>query len=96
MAGIMPLVPGMALYRGFVDLVNGQPTTGVGSVVVAAGTALALGAGVVLGPLLAPSVRHELARYHRRRRGGSRRYVVSHHHMPHLAGIRPPPVNYPQ
>jgi uncharacterized membrane protein YjjB (DUF3815 family) len=55
MAGIMPLVPGMALYRGFVELVNGRPTTGVGSVVIAAGTALALCAGVVLGPLLATS-----------------------------------------
>jgi uncharacterized membrane protein YjjP (DUF1212 family) len=93
MAGIVPLVPGMALYRGFVELIDGQPTAGVGSIVVAASTALALGAGVVLGPLLAPSVRHELTRYRRRLRGGSRRRIMDQHRMPHLAGIRPPEVS---
>ncbi|HEU0192110.1 MAG TPA: threonine/serine exporter family protein [Mycobacterium sp.] len=86
MAGIVPLVPGLTLFRGFVQLVNGQPTAG-GTLGMAAGLALALGAGAVLGPLLAPSVQRELGRYRRRVRGGSRR-EVSYLRMPQLAGIR--------
>ncbi|WP_242657035.1 threonine/serine ThrE exporter family protein [Mycobacterium talmoniae] len=89
MAGIVPLVPGMTLYRGFVHLVNGQAAAEGNWLMLAAGTALALGAGVVLGPLLAPSVRRELARYRRRPRGGSRRHLLGQHRMPQLAGIRP-------
>jgi len=61
MAGIVPLVPGLSLYRGFVSLLTGQYAAGFDSLVTAAGTALALGGGVVLGPLLAPSIRRELA-----------------------------------
>jgi uncharacterized membrane protein YjjP (DUF1212 family) len=87
MAGIVPLVPGLTLFRGFVQLVNGQPTAG-GSLGMAAGLALALGAGAVLGPLLAPSVQSELTRHRPRIREGSRRLTVSHLRMPQLAGIR--------
>ncbi|MGH3971070.1 MAG: threonine/serine ThrE exporter family protein [Mycobacterium sp.] len=88
MAGIVPLVPGMTLYRGFVHLIDGQAATGGNSLMLAAGTALALGAGVVLGPLIAPSVRRELARYRLRLRGGSRRHRVGQLRIPQLAGIR--------
>lgn len=88
MAGIVPLVPGMTLYRGFVHLVNGQASSGGNFLTLAAGTALALGAGVVLGPLLAPSVQRELARYRRRLRGSARRNRVSQLRIPQLAGIR--------
>jgi uncharacterized membrane protein YjjP (DUF1212 family) len=85
MAGIIPLVPGMALLRGFVGLVHGQPAAGAGSLGVAAGTALALGAGVVFGPLLAPSIRRESAG---RLRGAAKHHMVSRLRMPQLAGIR--------
>jgi uncharacterized membrane protein YjjP (DUF1212 family) len=88
MAGIVPLVPGMTLFRGFAELVNGNQAAGLGSLALAAGTALALGAGVVLGPLLAPSLRDELTRYRPRSRGGSKRHVVSERRLPQLAGIR--------
>lgn len=83
MAGIVPLVPGLTLFRGFVQLVNGQPNAG-GTLGLAAGLALALGAGAVLGPLLAPSVRRELGRVRER----SRRNVLGQYRMPQLAGIR--------
>ncbi|OMC11708.1 hypothetical protein A5735_14850 [Mycolicibacter heraklionensis] len=85
MAGIIPLVPGLTLFRGFVQLVNGQPNAG-GSLGMAVGLALALGAGAVLGPLLAPSVRRELSRYHLR--GQAARRIRSPYRIPQLAGIR--------
>lgn len=81
MAGIVPLVPGLTLFQGFVRLVNGQSAGG--SLGMAAAIALALGAGVVLGPLLAPSAHRELARL-RVLRGGTIRRI------PQLAGIRLP------
>lgn len=82
MAGIVPLVPGLTLFRGFVQLIGGHPDAGA-SLGKAAGLALALGAGAVLGPLLAPSFQRELDRG-RHLRGG----LV--HRMPQLAGIRRP------
>lgn len=85
MAGIVPLVPGLTLFRGFVQLVNGQPNAG-GTLGMAAGLGLALGAGAVLGPLLAPSVQRELGRYRHRVQGWPRRHAVRR--MPQLAGIR--------
>lgn len=88
MAGIVPLVPGMTLYRGFVHLVSGQASAGGNFLMLAAGTALALGAGVVLGPLIAPSVRREQARDRRRLRGALRRHRVGQLRTPQLAGIR--------
>jgi uncharacterized membrane protein YjjP (DUF1212 family) len=87
MAGIIPLVPGLTLFRGFVQLVNGRPDAG-SSLGMAAGLALALGAGAVLGPLLAPSVRRELSRYHLRGRGPATRRLRSPYRIPQLAGIR--------
>lgn len=54
MSGIVPLVPGFTLYRGFVGLVQGDATAGTRLLSLAAGTALALAAGVILGPLLIP------------------------------------------
>lgn len=67
MSGIVPLVPGVTTYHGFVTLVDGNSAQGVGTLVVAAGTALALAAGVVFGPLLAPVARKEIR--HLRRMG---------------------------
>lgn len=88
MAGIVPLVPGLTLFRGFVQMVNGNPGAG-GTLGTAAGLALALGAGAVLGPLLAPSVRRELGRYQLRDRGRlPRPRIRSPYRIPQLAGIR--------
>lgn len=61
-AGIVPLVPGMALCRGVIELVHNHPASGLSSLGMAVGTALALGAGVSAGPLLIPSIRRELDR----------------------------------
>lgn len=87
MAGIIPLVPGLTLFRGFVQFVNGHPNAG-GTVGLAIGLALALGAGAVLGPLLAPSVRRELGRYQLRGHGHRTRRLRSPYRVPQLAGIR--------
>lgn len=65
MSGIVPLVPGFTLYKGFVTLFNGHQAQGVGLLVTAAGMALALAGGVVLGPLLAPATLRELRRVRR-------------------------------
>ncbi|MFD0853525.1 threonine/serine exporter family protein, partial [Actinomadura adrarensis] len=46
---ISPLLPGMMLYRGMVQLNTGEPATGVLSLIGALSVALALGAGVNLG-----------------------------------------------
>lgn len=46
---IGPLLPGMALYRGMVELNTGSPNSGVLSLIGAISVALALGAGVNLG-----------------------------------------------
>ncbi|HZZ49887.1 MAG TPA: threonine/serine exporter family protein, partial [Pseudonocardia sp.] len=49
MAGIYPLVPGLSLYRGFVDLTTGTSyPAGLAALVTAAAISLALGGGVVL------------------------------------------------
>jgi uncharacterized membrane protein YjjP (DUF1212 family) len=87
MAGIIPLVPGMALFRGFVELVQGNQAAGFDSLGVATATALALGAGVVIGPLLARSIRRELARYAIRLRRAGRR-ATDQTRVPQLAGVR--------
>ncbi len=77
MAGIIPLVPGLATYRGFVELANENLLGAYSSLTVALGTALALAAGVLLGHSLAQPVRTRLGRLERRFRG------------PSLAGPRP-------
>lgn len=87
MAGIFPLVPGLSLYRGFVGLVTGRAADGLTYLVEASGIGLALGGGVVLGPLLAPSIRRELRqlRPHRRRQRLQRREQTQR--VPTLAGV---------
>ena len=88
MAGIYPLVPGLTLYRGLVELTTGAYLAGVGSLITAVAIALSLGAGVVLGPLLAPALRRELTHVHgqhdpektprERERGRRRRRILAH------------------
>lgn len=69
MAGIIPLVPGLATYRGFVFLAEDDVLAGVSSLSTALATALALAAGVLLGQFLAQPVRRRLGRLERRYRG---------------------------
>lgn len=52
--GIVPLLPGLAIYRGMLALVNGDdPTQGFELLLQAGITGLALAAGVTLGEILA-------------------------------------------
>jgi uncharacterized membrane protein YjjP (DUF1212 family) len=66
MAGIIPLVPGMTTYRGFVSLVTGDAVGGLTSLSAALATALALGAGVLCGQFLSDPVRRRMGRIQRR------------------------------
>lgn len=69
MAGIIPLVPGLATYRGFVGLATDDLVSAFNSLSTALGTALALAAGVLLGYSLAQPLRRRLGRLERRFRG---------------------------
>ena len=66
MAGIIPLVPGLTTYRGFVSLVSGNAVGGLTSLSPAFATALALGAGVLCGQFLSDPVRRRMGRLQRR------------------------------
>jgi uncharacterized membrane protein YjjP (DUF1212 family) len=66
MAGIIPLVPGLTTYRGFVSLVTGDAVGGLSSLSAAFATALALGAGVLCGQFLSDPVRRRMGRLQRR------------------------------
>jgi uncharacterized membrane protein YjjP (DUF1212 family) len=52
-AGIIPLLPGLAVYQGLFDLSKNSVDAGVRSLVEATTIAIALAAGVLLGQLLA-------------------------------------------
>ncbi|MEO8107233.1 MAG: threonine/serine exporter family protein [Actinomycetes bacterium] len=58
-AGIIPLLPGLAVYQGLLALSRGEPKEGIPSLVEAATIAIALAAGVLLGQLLAGRLLHE-------------------------------------
>jgi uncharacterized membrane protein YjjP (DUF1212 family) len=66
MAGIIPLVPGLTTYRGFVSLVTGDAVGGLTSLSAALATALALGAGVLCGQFLSDPLRRRMGRLQRR------------------------------
>ncbi|WP_092629251.1 threonine/serine ThrE exporter family protein [Actinopolyspora mzabensis] len=68
-SGVAPLLPGLATYRALYELsVQGNPT-GLSTLMIAAATGLALGAGVVLGEFLSQPVRTGLGRLERRMSG---------------------------
>ncbi|MCZ3387447.1 MAG: threonine/serine exporter family protein [Actinomycetia bacterium] len=52
-AGIIPLLPGLAVYQGLLALSRNDPDKGIPTLVEAATIAIALAAGVLLGQLLA-------------------------------------------
>ncbi|CFA02855.1 putative transmembrane protein [Mycobacterium tuberculosis] len=62
-AGIMPMLPGLAVFRAvFAFAVNDTPDGGLTQLLEAAATALALGSGVVLGEFLASPLRYGAGR----------------------------------
>ncbi|MGW0894240.1 threonine/serine ThrE exporter family protein [Saccharopolyspora sp. NPDC002578] len=65
-SGVAPLLPGLATYRGLYEIAVAGNPSGMSTLMVAAATGLALGAGVVLGEYLAQPVRTRLGRLERR------------------------------
>ncbi|HEX6354528.1 threonine/serine ThrE exporter family protein [Actinophytocola sp.] len=67
--GMVPLLPGLTIYRALFELAVERRYTGLSTLMVATSVALALAAGVVLGEYLAQPVRHGLGRLERRLSG---------------------------
>ena len=68
--GIVPLLPGLAIYRGlFAVVVDGDLPGGTARLVGAAAVGLALAAGVVLGRYLGRPLGGRINRFERRVRG---------------------------
>ncbi|WP_194290502.1 threonine/serine ThrE exporter family protein [Modestobacter roseus] len=65
-AGIIPLLPGLTIYRGMLFLASGDTGTGFLLLSQATSIGLALAAGVILGSFLAQPARRELQRVERR------------------------------
>lgn len=66
MAGILPLVPGLALYNGLMQLINYPPgdplfSRGLGTLFTALATALAIAAGATFGSMVGRPLHHKLA-----------------------------------
>lgn len=68
-SGMVPLLPGLTTYRALFELAVERTLTGLPTLMLAASTALALAAGVVLGEYLAQPVRYGLGRLERRLSG---------------------------
>ncbi len=83
-AGIVPLLPGLAIFRGLFQLLDAK-YTGVNSMVSAVAIAVALAAGVILGEYIAQPLKREARRLETRLAG------------PRLVGpIRPRPGHRPR
>ncbi len=68
-SGVAPLLPGLATYRGLYQLSVQNDPAGIPTLMLAAATGLALGAGVVLGEYLTHPLRERLGRLGRRMSG---------------------------
>ncbi|MGY1843605.1 threonine/serine ThrE exporter family protein [Modestobacter sp. SYSU DS0875] len=68
-AGIIPLLPGLTIYRGMLFLASGDTGTGFLLLSQAISIGLALAAGVILGSFLAQPARREVQRSERRTSG---------------------------
>jgi uncharacterized membrane protein YjjP (DUF1212 family) len=68
-SGMVPLLPGLTIYRALFELAVERTYNGLSTLMVATSVALALAAGVVLGEYLAQPVRHGLGRLERRLAG---------------------------
>ncbi|WP_432561009.1 threonine/serine exporter family protein [Kineococcus sp. SYSU DK003] len=64
--GIVPLLPGLAIYRAIFSIVGGGTSAGLAQLVAAFGTALALAAGVALGEFCSQPLRREFDRIEQR------------------------------
>ncbi|HEX6514384.1 MAG TPA: threonine/serine exporter family protein [Nocardioidaceae bacterium] len=60
-SGIVPLLPGLAIYRGLALMSSGEGT-GLLGLVTAAGAAISLASGVILGEYVAQPLRREVRR----------------------------------
>lgn len=65
-AGIIPLLPGLSIYRGMLYLASGETSAGMLLLIQAVTIGLALASGVILGEFLAQPARREIARFERR------------------------------
>ena len=65
-AGIIPLLPGLTIYRGMLRLAQSDTMGGLVTLGNAAAIGLALAAGAILGEFLAQPVRRDVARFERR------------------------------
>lgn len=65
-AGIIPLVPGLTIYRSMLHLADGNSSTGILLLSQAVTIGLALAAGAILGEFLAQPARREVERFERR------------------------------
>jgi uncharacterized membrane protein YjjP (DUF1212 family) len=74
--GLVPLLPGLAIYRAIFALVGGSTSVGLTELISAVGTGLALAAGVTLGEFCSQPLRREFDRIEQRvrRRSLSRRF----------------------
>jgi uncharacterized membrane protein YjjP (DUF1212 family) len=66
LSGLTPLLPGLATYRALYELAVTHQVSGVVALIAAITTALALGAGAVLGEYLGHPVRDKLGTFGRR------------------------------
>jgi uncharacterized membrane protein YjjB (DUF3815 family) len=78
-AGILPLVPGLALYTGLMQLINYPPGDpffyrGIGTLFTALATALTIAAGASFGAIIAQPVRRTFTQ--RRNLVPFRQYMV--------------------
>lgn len=64
--GIVPLLPGLTIYRGMLLLNEGASASGLLAFLQAATIGLALAAGALLGEVIGQPVRRELDRFERR------------------------------
>ena len=65
-AGIIPLLPGLTIYRGMLRLAEGDTMGGLVTLGNAVAIGLALAAGAILGEFLAQPARRDAARFERR------------------------------
>jgi uncharacterized membrane protein YjjB (DUF3815 family) len=65
-AGIIPLLPGLTIYRGMLRLAEGDTLGGLVTLGNALTVGLALAAGAILGEFVAQPARREVQRFERR------------------------------
>jgi uncharacterized membrane protein YjjB (DUF3815 family) len=62
-SGIVPLLPGLSIYRGLAVLSGGDASgDGVGDLITAAAAAISLASGVILGEYIAQPLKREVRR----------------------------------